>query len=93
LEVNMERMILRLPAVLARTGLSRTTIYRLIAANEFPSSRSIGARAVGWLDADVSAWIDEKFTTLVGAKAVKLRSGSLDNHRHIVSPTQSGKAP
>jgi prophage regulatory protein len=79
-------MILRLPAVIARTGLSRSTIYRFIAAGEFPSSRLIGARAVGWLESDVSAWVDKKFLTILGT-ATRRNRADLDNHAHQVSTT------
>lgn len=49
--------ILRLPAVRARTGLSRSTIYQRIADGKFPRPVPIGARAVGFLLAEVDAWI------------------------------------
>ena len=49
--------ILRLRQVTARTGLSRSTIYERIKAGEFPAQVPLGARAVGWLEADVNAWI------------------------------------
>jgi prophage regulatory protein len=51
------RIILRLRQVVARTGLSRSTIYERIHAGEFPAQIALGARAVGWLEADVEAWI------------------------------------
>jgi prophage regulatory protein len=38
---------LRFPEVKSRTGLSRTTIHRLIKAGDFPAPKSLGARAVG----------------------------------------------
>jgi prophage regulatory protein len=38
---------LRLPVVLRRKGLGRSTIYRMIANKEFPGQVRIGARAVG----------------------------------------------
>jgi prophage regulatory protein len=49
--------ILRLPAVKARTGLSRSTLYLKIRSGEFPAPVSLGARAVGWPEAWVDAWI------------------------------------
>ena len=45
------KTILRLPEVMARTGLSRSTIYSKMDKREFPQSISLGLRAVGW-DAD-----------------------------------------
>ena len=50
--------ILRLPSVQARTGLSRSTIYLRIAEGSFPRQISLGARAIGWLEGDIDAWID-----------------------------------
>lgn len=50
--------ILRLPAVKARTGLSRSTIYQRIAdGTGFPKPVNLGARAVGWVESEISAWI------------------------------------
>ena len=40
--------ILRFHQVQARTGLSRSTIYRRLAGGSFPKPLSLGARAVGW---------------------------------------------
>jgi prophage regulatory protein len=48
--------ILRLPAVIERTGLSRTTIYRLT-DHGVPKPIKIGPNAVGWLEEDISAYL------------------------------------
>ena len=53
----MTHTILRLPAVKARTGLSRSTIYLRVSQGAFPAPVSLGGRAVGWLDAEVDAWL------------------------------------
>ena len=49
--------ILRRPAVEARTGLSRSTIYAMMARGEFPQPVRIGVRAVGWKETDVAGWL------------------------------------
>lgn len=49
--------ILRRPAVEARTGLSRSTIYAMMARGEFPQPVRLGLRAVGWKESDVAAWL------------------------------------
>jgi len=49
--------ILRLPAVKARTGLSRSTIYLRVSEGRFPAPVSLGGRAVGWIEAEVSEWL------------------------------------
>ncbi len=56
----MANVILRLPAVKARTGLSRSTIYLRISENQFPSPISLGGRTVGWLEEEVNNWLEQK---------------------------------
>lgn len=48
-------VMLRLPDVVMRVGLSRTTIWRKIKASEFPAPISLGKNSVGW----PSIWIDD----------------------------------
>jgi len=52
--------MLRLPAVLARTGLSRSTIYLRISEGRFPKPISLGGRAVGWVEAEINAWLNRQ---------------------------------
>ena len=56
----MVTTILRLPTVKARTGLSRSTIYLRIAEGSFPAPVSLGGRAVGWIEAEVSDWLTKR---------------------------------
>ncbi|MGJ5175512.1 helix-turn-helix transcriptional regulator [Bradyrhizobium oligotrophicum] len=49
--------ILRLKTVLARTGLSRSTIYRKIAEGTFPAQLKISANGSGWHESDIGRWI------------------------------------
>lgn len=56
----MVTTILRLPAVKARTGLSRSTIYLRIAEGSFPKPVSLGGRAVGWIEAEVNDWLKQQ---------------------------------
>jgi prophage regulatory protein len=53
----MPRKILRLPIVLDRTGLSRSTVYQRVTEGKFPRPVSLGARAVGWIETEVEEWI------------------------------------
>ncbi len=53
----MPHTMLRFPTVKARTGLSRSTIYLRISRGTFPASVSLGGRAVGWIEAEVQAWL------------------------------------
>ena len=56
----MTNSILRLPEVMKRTGLSRSSIYLKTSLNEFPKSISLGARAIGWLEEEVNEWVEER---------------------------------
>lgn len=49
--------ILRLPVVLDRTGLSRSTLYRKVQAGTFPRQVRIAARCAGWRESAVNAWM------------------------------------
>ena len=50
----MSDTILRLPAVQAQTGNSRSTIYARIDQRLWPKPVKIGARAVGWPASEVA---------------------------------------
>lgn len=50
----------RLPQVKARTGLSRSEIYRKIALGTFPSPIKLGERASAWAEHEVTAWIESR---------------------------------
>ena len=49
--------ILRLPAVITRTGLARATIYAHISQGSFPAPIKLGLRASGWVEAEVEGWV------------------------------------
>lgn len=67
--------ILRLPAVCRTTGLGRSTVYQLEATNRFPRRIKIGARAVGWIEAEIQSWLADRITTSRGS-AVRAFEGS-----------------
>ena len=64
---NVRVSLERRKAVQARVGLSRSTLYCLIAKGEFPAPVKIGARAVAWDARDIDAWIASKIATKVAA--------------------------
>lgn len=59
--------ILRLPEVQARTGLSRTTIYRWRVEGRFPQAVPLGTRCVGWIESELEAWVRERIAARRGA--------------------------
>lgn len=56
---NMNDKILRRAAVEEMTGLSRSTLYRMMDRGEFPRPARIGQRAVGWRQSTIVLWLDE----------------------------------
>ena len=52
--------LLRFPTVRERTGLSRSTIWRLERQGDFPKHRRISANVVAWVEAEVMSWIHSK---------------------------------
>lgn len=54
-EIRAERM-LRMPAVLELVPLDKSTIYRKIAAGEFPKPVALGGKAVVWMESDIAEW-------------------------------------
>jgi prophage regulatory protein len=53
----MPETILRLPAVKARIGLARSSIYHLISQGRFPRPIALSLRSVGWLESEVNEWL------------------------------------
>jgi prophage regulatory protein len=53
-------VLLRFPMVRERTGLSRSTIWRLERQGDFPKHRRISANVVAWVEAEVMSWIHSK---------------------------------
>lgn len=52
--------VLRLNQVVEITGLSHSTIYRMMNNDEFPLSFKLIGNIVGWSDIEVNEWIEEK---------------------------------
>ena len=52
--------ILRRPEVEQVVGLSRSTIYAMMTHGAFPQPVKLGARAVGWRESDVLAWLESR---------------------------------
>ena len=55
--------ILRLPEVSQATGLSRSSIYRLVRSGTFPHSVALTARTIGWYSTDIETWIAARAAT------------------------------
>lgn len=55
--MNNPDRIIRLKTVLARTGLSRTTLYRKIGEGTFPRQVKISIHGAGWHESAVNRWV------------------------------------
>ena len=49
--------IIRFNTVRARTGLTRSTIYRKIAEGTFPAQIKISTNGAGWKESDINRWV------------------------------------
>ena len=49
-------LFLRMQAVIRMTGLGRSTIYRLVAQDKFPSPVRLAKRAIAWRRVDLERW-------------------------------------
>ena len=52
--------LLRLSELIKITCLSKSTIYKFMAAGAFPKSISLGSRSVAWLDVEIQEWIQNR---------------------------------
>jgi prophage regulatory protein len=57
---TIQNRFLREKEVRARTGLSRTTRWRLEQAGDFPTRRRLSANAIGWLESEIEAWMQAR---------------------------------
>jgi len=53
--------IYRIKDVIKVTGLSRSTIYRLMDQDRFPKSIKLSQRIVGFLEQDIDQWILDRY--------------------------------
>jgi prophage regulatory protein len=69
----MAERILRQPEIERRTGLSRTTIWRLERSGDFPPRRRVLSNTIGWLESEVDEWIQTRpaATTSDAGEAVR----------------------
>jgi len=53
---------LRRNSVQEMTGLSRSTLYDLMAKGTFPRPIPVGVKAVRWVDTEIHAWMAAKIS-------------------------------
>ncbi|HAS6095336.1 TPA: AlpA family phage regulatory protein [Vibrio vulnificus] len=55
--------VIRLKEVMGLTGLSKSSIYRFSNNDDFPKPVSLGARSVGWIESEVTQWLENKVSS------------------------------
>lgn len=69
MQTTITHEILRLRDVVAITGLSRSSVYRLAAACDFPQPLKLSERSSGWVRSEVEAWIASRIAARPGHQA------------------------
>ncbi len=72
MKTEMPDRFMRLPEVMEQVGYRRSAIYQLVQKGEFPAPCPLGARAVGWLQSEVSRWLAAR----VAARKAALTGGA-----------------
>jgi prophage regulatory protein len=81
-EILAERLkdvVLKLSAVSKITALPASTLYRKVAAGEFPTPLKLGESASGWLLSEVEAWIGSRREERDTARREELERKAADN--------------
>jgi prophage regulatory protein len=57
---SIQVRLIRKKEVLFRTGLTSSSLYRLMIQGDFPCSITISERSVAWNESDIIRWIDNR---------------------------------
>jgi len=68
----MKNRIIRLPEVMAKTGLSRSSVYLAISKGTFPAQIKLGDRSTGWSLDQVDNWIEQCIASGGASRGEKL---------------------
>jgi prophage regulatory protein len=52
--------LLRLPQVIERTSLRRSTIYEMMGSVSFPKTVKLNRRSNGWIENEISDWVETR---------------------------------
>jgi len=74
--------LIRLREVLDKVNISKATLYRLIAAGDFPASIQISSRTVGWEE----SLVDEFLMRKASQSNFKREQAEIKNSPHYVTP-------
>lgn len=60
LRFNSELRFIRIREAIKKTGLSKSSIYDLMAQGHFPKTIRLGGRSVAFVEAEVDTWMVER---------------------------------
>ena len=55
--MSTDTCYLRLNAVMQRTRLAKSTIYKPMRQRQFPAARKLTPKAVGWSESEIASWL------------------------------------
>lgn len=61
--------MLRIPEVIRRTGLCRSTIYALVAHGKFPRQIKVSENTAAWLEHEINAYLNERIAARDGGSS------------------------
>jgi prophage regulatory protein len=62
----LSKRVIRLPEACNKTGFSKPTIYRKMRDGTFPRPIKLGDRAVGFVESELDAWIEQRIAVRDG---------------------------
>jgi prophage regulatory protein len=91
--MNSKLKILRLPAVLDRSGASKSTLYDWIADCTWTEPVPVGARMVGWPESEVDALIAARISGLPEADIQSLVAQLTHERQELLRILRGQHAP
>jgi len=56
----LQTNLIRIPKVMEKTGLAKSTIWWLVANDKFPKQLKLSQRISVWKESDIDNWIEEQ---------------------------------
>jgi prophage regulatory protein len=60
--------LLRLPQVIERTSLRRSTIYEMMGRGIFPKPVKLNLRSNGWIESEITDWVAVRIAGREGSR-------------------------
>ena len=60
---SLPSTFIRLPSVMARTSISRSSIYKQMEEGTFPKQVNTSAKSVAWVSHEIDEWIVSKINS------------------------------